>query len=77
MTLSEQPFPVALDIVYALILDESDPPRREARARLDRVLALPFDPDEIAEIEAVERQEAWDAEAEQAALAMDRMLGDG
>lgn len=62
--------------MYALILDESDPPRRDARARVDRALGLPFDPEEIAEIEALERQAKWDAEAEQAALAMDQMLGD-
>jgi hypothetical protein len=65
---------IALDVVYSLILDESDPPRHQARARVDAALERPFDPIAAQEYD----RERWgtDAEAIAAAAQKDAMFGE-
>jgi hypothetical protein len=73
--LEDEPLIVALDVVYSLLLDEFDPPRRDARVRLDKVLAVPLDPQEAEE----QRRATWGLDEEAVAMAAvkDRIFGDG
>ena len=68
------PLAAGLDVIYALILDEADPPRREARERLDQALERPLEPDQAEQYD----RERWglDAEALAQAERKDRMFGE-
>ncbi|HWF25178.1 MAG TPA: hypothetical protein VG275_07015 [Solirubrobacteraceae bacterium] len=59
--------------MYALILDDSTPPRHEARRRVDEVLERPLDPELAEEYD----RERWGTgpEAIEAAAVKDAMFG--
>jgi hypothetical protein len=63
-----------LDVVYALILNDSEGPREQARARIDAALERPADPEEAQRYDLEQAELAWrerylqETGAEQAAI---------